>query len=108
MQEFILLIIGLIGLWFGTNLVIKGALNIANYYELSQVFVGIAILSIGTDLPELIISIDASIQSAVFDVFGQTYMLQFDCDKAPQTLAISKLHNSDCQARSASGLDAFS
>ena len=62
MQEFILLIIGLIGLWFGTNLVIKGALNIANYYELSQVFVGIAILSIGTDLPELIISIDASIQ----------------------------------------------
>jgi len=68
MQEFILMIIGLIGLWIGTSLVIKGALNIANYYELSQVFVGIAILSIGTDLPELIISIDASIQSAVFDV----------------------------------------
>lgn len=68
MQEFILIIIGLIGLWIGTSLVIKGALNIANYYELSQVFVGITILAIGTDLPELIISIDASIQSAVFDV----------------------------------------
>lgn len=68
MQELILLIIGLIGLWISTNLVIKGALNIANYYELSEVFVGIAILAIGTDLPELIISIDASIQSAVFDV----------------------------------------
>jgi len=68
MQEFILLIIGLIGLWISTSLVIKGALNIANYYGLSQVFVGIAILAIGTDLPELIISIDASIQSAVFDV----------------------------------------
>lgn len=68
MQEFILLIIGLIGLWIGTNLVIKGTLNIANYYELSEVFVGITILAIGTDLPELIISIDASIQSAVFDV----------------------------------------
>jgi cation:H+ antiporter len=68
MQEFILLIIGLIGLWISTSLVIKGALNIANYYELSQVFVGLSILAIGTDLPELIISIDASIQSAVFDV----------------------------------------
>ncbi len=68
MQEFILIMIGLIGLWIGTNLVIKGALSIANYYELSQVFVGIAILAIGTDLPELIISIDASIHSLMFDV----------------------------------------
>jgi cation:H+ antiporter len=63
MQELIFVVIGLAGLWLGTDFVIKGALNIANYYQLSQVFVGIAVLAIGTDLPEMIISIDASVQS---------------------------------------------
>jgi len=68
MQELVLIIVGLVGLWVGTELVIKGALNIADHFGLSQVFVGIAILAIGTDLPEMVISIDASIQSVVTGV----------------------------------------
>jgi len=68
MQELIYIIIGLVGLWFVTELVIKGALNIANHFGLSQIFVGIAILSIGTDLPEMVISIDASLQSLITGV----------------------------------------
>lgn len=63
MQEFFFIVLGLIGLWLGTELVIKGALSIANYFELSQVFIGIAILAIGTDLPEIVISITASLQN---------------------------------------------
>ena len=59
MQEIFLILFGLAGLWLGVELVIKGAVNIAEYYKLSQVFVGIAILSIGTDLPEIIIAINA-------------------------------------------------
>jgi len=65
MQEIFLIIIGLIGLWLGAGLVIKGAVNIAKYYKLSQVFVGLAILSIGTDLPEIVIAINAAIHSAI-------------------------------------------
>ncbi len=49
----------------GTELVIKGAVNIAEYYNLSQVFVGLAILSIGTDLPEIVIAINASLHNAI-------------------------------------------
>jgi len=52
-------------LWLGTELIIKGAVNIAKYYELSQVFIGLAILSISTDLPEIIIAINASLHSAI-------------------------------------------
>jgi len=68
MLELLLIIIGLAGLWLGTEWVIKGAVNIAEYYQLSQAFIGIAILAIGTDLPELIISLDASLHKASYDV----------------------------------------
>lgn len=65
MQEIFLIILGLTGLWLGTELVIKGAVNIAEYYKLSQVFIGLAILSIGTDLPEIIIAINASLHNVI-------------------------------------------
>ncbi len=68
MLELFLLILGLAGLWLGTELVITGAVNIADYFELSQVFVGIAILAIGTDLPEIVIAINASLQHAMEQV----------------------------------------
>ena len=65
MQDIFLILLGLTGLWLGTELVIKGAVNIAEYYNLSQVFVGLAILSIGTDLPEIVIAINASLHNAI-------------------------------------------
>lgn len=65
MQDIFLIIFGLIGLWLGTELVIKGAVNIAEYYKLSQVFIGLAILSIGTDLPEIVIAINASLHNTI-------------------------------------------
>jgi cation:H+ antiporter len=65
MQEIFLILFGLTGLWLGTELIIKGAVNIAKYYELSQVFIGLAILSISTDLPEITIAINASLHSAI-------------------------------------------
>ena len=52
---------GLTGLWLGTELIIRGALTIAEYYKLSHVFIGLTILAIGTDLPELLVAIDASL-----------------------------------------------
>ena len=61
MLELFYLLLGLTGLWLGTELIIKGALTIAEYYKLSHVFIGLTILAIGTDLPELIVAIDASL-----------------------------------------------
>lgn len=61
-MDFLLLIFGLIGLWAGSELVIKGALDIGRHYRLSELFIGLTILAIGTDLPELFVSITAAIE----------------------------------------------
>lgn len=55
------IIIGLIGLWFGTQWVIKAATGIAKKFNLSHSTAGVAILAVGTDLPEMFVSIDASL-----------------------------------------------
>ena len=62
-MDFLLLITGIAGLWLGTELTIGGALAIARRHHLSEFFVGLVILSIGSDLPELAIAIDAGIKT---------------------------------------------
>lgn len=56
-----LFILGLIGLWLGTKWVVKSAIGIAERFNLSHAFVGLAILAVGTDLPEMFVTIDASL-----------------------------------------------
>jgi cation:H+ antiporter len=60
--DFVLLITGLIGLWLGTELTIGGALAIARRLRLSDFFVGLVILSIGSDLPEIAVATDAGLK----------------------------------------------
>ena len=55
------LLAGLFGLWLGTRWLINGAIGIAYRLSLSQSFVGMAILAVGTDLPEVFVSIQASL-----------------------------------------------
>ncbi|MBT8039369.1 MAG: sodium:calcium antiporter [Xanthomonadales bacterium] len=61
-MDFLLLIAGLVGLWLGTELTIGGALAIARRLRLSEFFVGLVILSIGSDLPELAVAVHAGIK----------------------------------------------
>ncbi|MBK8522344.1 MAG: calcium/sodium antiporter [Ferruginibacter sp.] len=56
-----LIITGLIGLWLGTKWIINGALGIAKRFNLSHSFVGVAILAVGTDLPEVFVTVKASL-----------------------------------------------
>lgn len=70
-MDFLLLICGIAGLWLGTELTIGGALAIARRHHLSEFFVGLVILSIGSDLPELAIATDAGIKTFMgFDASG--------------------------------------
>ena len=62
MLETILLILGLLGLWGGTLLTVRGAVELSERHGLSKGFVGLTILAIGTDLPELLVSISGSVQ----------------------------------------------
>jgi cation:H+ antiporter len=63
--DIILLIAGIAGLWIGTELTIGGALAIAKRHNLSDFFVGLVILSIGSDLPEIAVAIDGGIKGSL-------------------------------------------
>lgn len=58
----LLLLLGLIGLWGGNLLTVRGAVLFSERHGLSKGFIGLTVLSIGTDLPELFISVGASLQ----------------------------------------------
>ena len=49
-------------MWLGTELTIGGALAIARRHRLSEFFVGLVILSIGSDLPEIAVAVDTGIK----------------------------------------------
>lgn len=53
------LLLGGIGLWAGSELLIKGAVSIASDFGISKRVIGITIISVGTSIPELAASIVA-------------------------------------------------
>lgn len=61
-MDFLLLVVGIAGLWLGTELTIRGALAVARRHNLSEWVVGLLILSIGSDLPELAVAVDAGVK----------------------------------------------
>ncbi|MEL7447883.1 MAG: sodium:calcium antiporter [Pseudomonadota bacterium] len=63
MIEFLLLLVGMAGLWLGSEILIGGATELTDRFHLSDAAFGILVLAIGTDLPELFVAVDASIRS---------------------------------------------
>ena len=62
MEQIIIFFIGLIGLWLGAELVINGALGLARRFGLSESFIGLIILALGTDLPEIMVSVSGAME----------------------------------------------
>ena len=56
----ILIAIGLVGLFFGADLVIKGAVDIANGLGISERIIGLTLVAVGTSLPEMAAAIAAA------------------------------------------------
>jgi len=63
MTEFLLLLLGLAGLWIGSESLIRGAISLSDRFNVSDMVIGMLILAIGTDLPELFVAVDASLHS---------------------------------------------
>ncbi len=64
MLEFILLIVGLAILLCGGDLLIRGAVAIAEKLEIPPLIIGLTIVSLGTSAPELFISLNAALDGA--------------------------------------------
>lgn len=61
MWELALLGLGLLGLWVGTEVAVEGAVDVTERFGLTQGFVGLTILAVGTDLPELVVGVSGGI-----------------------------------------------
>ncbi|MCP4883652.1 MAG: calcium/sodium antiporter [Flavobacteriales bacterium] len=58
-KSLLLLIIGGVGLWGGSELLIEGSVNLATEFGVSKRIIGITIISLGTSIPELAASLVA-------------------------------------------------
>ena len=57
-----LIILGIIGLKLGGSLAVDNAVNVANYFNVSEKIISLTILAVGTSLPELVTSVTAAIK----------------------------------------------
>jgi len=59
-KALILFVLGLIGLYFGAEIFIKGAIELATILGVSELVIGMSIVALGTSLPELSTSVVAA------------------------------------------------
>jgi len=70
----ILIIVGFAMLIFGANLLVDGSSNVAKKFHIPEIIIGLTIVSIGTSMPELFVSLTSAIEGfpdmAVGNVVG--------------------------------------
>ena len=73
-KSIILILIGMVGLYFGGDWVVDGAIVIATNFGMSEAFIGLTVIAMGTSLPELVTSAVAAFKKdtdiAVGNVVG--------------------------------------
>ncbi|MBT6068262.1 sodium:calcium antiporter [Candidatus Peregrinibacteria bacterium] len=55
-MEIVFLLLGLLGLWVGSEYVVKACRSIARRFGISEFLIGLTIVSIGTSLPEIMVT----------------------------------------------------
>jgi len=63
MLDLLVLIAAVFGLWAGTEITLRAAVHIAHHHRVPETVIGVAVLAVGTDLPELTVAIDAGLET---------------------------------------------
>lgn len=69
-RDVLILSVGIGGLLLGSELMVRGAVSVADQFGISQAVIGLTIVSIGTSLPELATCVVAAIKKEVDIVIG--------------------------------------
>lgn len=73
-MEYVILIVSLVGIVYGADFLVAGAVSIAKKYKVSDFVIGAAIVGVGTSMPELVVSflgaIGGNADVAIGNVFG--------------------------------------
>lgn len=70
MISLVFLVLGLVGLFIGASLVVDAVKKLSKKFGISQTFIGLTVISIGTSLPEIFTSITAGASGASGIVIG--------------------------------------
>ena len=57
------LLLGLAAVVWATRLALDNAIKIARHYRVSDFFIGVALLAVGSDLPEIVVSVNAALRN---------------------------------------------
>ena len=63
MFDLLVLLAAVFALWIGTEITLRAAVRIAHHHRVSETVIGVAVLAVGTDLPELTVAIDAGLET---------------------------------------------
>ena len=67
---FIYLITGSVMLFYGADWIVKGGSQLAKYFGLSTIVIGLTVVAFGTSLPELVVSLVASLEGSTTIAVG--------------------------------------
>lgn len=74
MITYILFAVGFVLLIKGADVLVAGSSSLAKHYKISDMIIGLTVVSFGTSMPELIVNILASVQGnsdiAIGNIFG--------------------------------------
>jgi len=63
-MDYLYILIGLVGLFFGGEALVRGSVNIARRMAISPLVIGLTVVGFGTSTPELLVSVQAALRGA--------------------------------------------
>ena len=61
-RDYLFIVVGVAGLWYGGQLTVDSAMSLALTLGVSEAVIGLAVVAVGTSLPELVTSITAALR----------------------------------------------